>query len=107
MRLFAGVGEALRPGLVVEVLRHPEPPAIVPAERHRLRDHRLGGPGIDLVAGDDGHLRDAACSGVRNVRVAPFLLRDAPTARRSNRSTGCRCNSVHALVISTSLSAPV
>ena len=40
----AVIREAGDPRLVVAVLRDPEPAAIVPAERHRLGDHRLVRP---------------------------------------------------------------
>ncbi len=73
----AGVGEALRAGLVVAVLGHPQPPAVVPAEGHRLRHHRLAGPGVDLVAGNGRHVRRGLLRREER-RGAPFLLRDAP-----------------------------
>ena len=73
----AGVRESAAARLVVEVLRHPEPPAIVPAERHRLLDHRLGGPRVDRVAGDHRHRRRRLI-GREERFVASFALRDAP-----------------------------
>ena len=39
---------------VLQVLQHPEPPAVVEGDGHRLLDHRLAGDQLDLQA--LGHL---------------------------------------------------
>ncbi len=76
----AGVGEAVHPRLVVAVLGHPQAAAIVPAERHRLRDGGLGRPGADGVTVHQRHPRDRLLRRQER-RLAPFLLRDPPQRR--------------------------
>ena len=73
----AGIRKALRARFVVAVFSHPQPPAVVPAEGHRLRDHRFARPRVDLVAGNRGHVRRGLLRREER-RGAPFLLRDAP-----------------------------
>ncbi len=75
-----GVGEPLLAVFVVVVLSHPQAPAIVPAEGHRLCDHRLTRPGVDREPVDQRHLRGGR---VRRQEggLTPFLLRDPPEHR--------------------------
>ena len=72
-----GVGESAAPGFVVAVLRDPHAAAIIPAECHRLRDHRLVGEGVDLEAVLQRHRGDGLLRG-EEFRLAPLLLGDPP-----------------------------
>ena len=51
------VGEACPAVFEVAVFGDPEAPAVVPAKRHGLRDHRLGGGELRLEARGHGHFR--------------------------------------------------
>jgi len=73
----ARTGEAGLAVLVVAVFRDPHPAAVIPAERHRLRDHRLGGREFHLKSVGHRHPRHrflgAECRG-----TAAFLTGEHP-----------------------------
>ena len=103
----AGVREPAHARLVVAVLGDPQPSAVVPAERHRLRDHRLGSAQVvDGVAVDGRHPRHRL-RGRQELGFAAFALRDRPTAPASVGDAVSPLNAAHALRQRHVVDAPV
>ena len=71
------VGEAGAARLVVAIFGDPETAAVVPAKRHRLRDHGLGGGEFHLEAVGDRHFFDGLLAGERG-RLQALGLGEAP-----------------------------
>ena len=71
MRLSPAFENPCAARLVVAVLGDPQPAAVVPAERHRLRHHRLGRPGVHLEARRSSSSARRPASGVRNSASRP------------------------------------
>ncbi len=70
-------GEARAACFIVTVFSNPKPPAIIPAERHRLRDHRLHRSKLRLETLRHGHFRHRLFPGKKS-RLFAFRLGDIP-----------------------------
>ena len=77
----ARAGEAAAARFVVAVLGDPHAAAVVPGEGHRLGDHGLRGPGVDLEAVTHGHGVNGLV-GCQELLLLRFLLGDAPQRGR-------------------------
>ena len=76
----ARVREPAPAALVITILGEPHSPTRIPAEGHRLGDHRLRREDIDLKAVLHLHLLQSL-EGSQGDRLAPLLLRESPQHR--------------------------